>query len=47
MNNETVLTDNKDVNIQDKPAENDSPISPEFNNDDKNLQPKTGTLSIF
>jgi hypothetical protein len=41
MNNETVLTDNKDVNIQDKPAENDSPISPEFNNDDKNLQPKT------
>jgi len=37
MNNETVLTDTKTIGIQEKPED----VSPTFENDDKNLQPKT------
>jgi len=40
MNNETVLTDTKTIGIQEKPIENENE-SPTFENNDKNLQPKT------
>jgi len=42
MNNETVLTDTNNVDLQEKPVENKSSVSPIPDTNDKNLQPKSG-----
>ncbi|KAG4103402.1 hypothetical protein H8356DRAFT_1362187 [Neocallimastix lanati (nom. inval.)] len=41
MNNETVLTDTNNVDLQEKPVENKSSVSPIPDTNDKNLQPKS------